>query len=124
SDRTPHPANLAAIPRLLEHGITFAFATGRIVTSVRSIMAEHEIQCPIVSGNGSLVVGQSGDVIFESVLATEAVAQLLDYAETCRAHVNLYHGESVWFSKEGPYADLYRRRTGCTPGIEPWQVLR
>ncbi len=124
SDRKAHPANLAAVNRLLEHGITFAFATGRIVTSVRTYMTDHGIQCPIVSGNGSLVIGQDGTVIFESVLAEAAVQDLLDYAEKCKAHVNLYHGDTVWFSKNGPYADLYRRRTGCQAEVAPWCELR
>lgn len=119
SDRTPHPKNLEMIPALGDSGATFCFATGRLVTSVRTYMDEHKIVCPIVSGNGSLVVDHDGSTIHESRLDSAIIGAILDYAEASGIHVNLYCGESVWFSQSGRFADLYVGRTGCEPTIVP-----
>lgn len=124
SDRTPHPANVEAVKKIVKCGITFCLASGRGISTMRPLLAELELKGPIVSSNGAHVINSNGEVIFDESLSPEIIDDIVSFAEHHDIHLNRYHGDTITFSKPGPLADLYQTRTGCKPEYTSLKEIR
>lgn len=115
SSREPHPKNIEAVRMLVDSGVTFCLASGRGISTMRSLLNQLELTGPAVSSNGAHVICPKGTVIFDSVLEPETISTIISYAQENNIHVNRYYQECITFSKCGELADLYQSRTGCKP---------
>jgi len=110
-DRILPDETVTAIHDALAAGIHFCLASGRSISTMFRFAHQIGIPGPIVSCNGAFVTGLGGELVKQSCLSPEAVKSLIRFASDRNLHTNTYCGADVYFSTEGPEAQLYRERT-------------
>lgn len=109
--------NRAAIVKARAAGVTVCLASGRGLVTMSPYAADLGLELPIISCNGAYVLGPDGTAIVDRRLSEAGQQAILDYAVSRRLHTHLYTPEEIFFSQEGPRADLYRSRTGAIATI-------
>ena len=124
SDRRIHPAAKAAVRKALGAGVHVCLASGRAVNSVFPIADALGLRGPIVSCNGAYVLGPDREVVHHRRLPKAPHDAVMQYGAARGLHANVYDGERVYFSSDGPWAETYRARTGLREeAILPWGQL-
>jgi len=121
------PANARAIQACVQKGVRVCIATGRIVESARSLLADAGLYgLPIVGANGSCTVDENGNVIAEYFINAHAASAVI------RAWADMHgaiHGMSLPNSLYlGPDAETARKlamayKAAWLPGQELADVL-
>lgn len=112
SDRKLSPGATEAIREATEAGVHVCLASGRALNTIRPYAEQLNLTGPIVSCNGAYALGCEGEEIHHETVPSDAQRAVLAYAQALGLHTNVYVGGSVYFSHDGHWADLYRRRTG------------
>jgi Cof subfamily protein (haloacid dehalogenase superfamily) len=112
SERRLTANSIQAVRDAVESGVHVCLASGRAVSTMFPYADQLGLRGPIVSCNGAYVLGLDREEIGHSSLPTGACAKVLDYAGRLSLHTNLYTRAEVFFSHDGPWAEMYRSRTG------------
>lgn len=124
SSRRVHPAAKAAVRKALEMGVHVCLASGRAVNTIFPIADALGLRGPIVSCNGAYVLGPDREIVHHRRLPKAPRDAILEYGAARDLHANVYDGERVYFSSDGPWAETYRARTGIREeAILPWSQL-
>ncbi|MCH8978171.1 MAG: HAD family phosphatase [Armatimonadetes bacterium] len=133
SGRRIHPAAKAAVREALDAGVHVCLASGRAVNTIFPIADALGLRGPIVSCNGAYVLGLDREVVHHRRLPQASRDAILQYGADHGLHANVYVGERVYFSSDGPWAEMYRARTGVREeailawgqlgSLEPTKVL-
>ena len=67
--------NLAALHKAQEKGVTVAIATGRTPANMLMSTRALGLYCPVIGSNGTHVVDENNNLIFEYLMATEAAKE-------------------------------------------------
>jgi len=87
------------IKELRKHDVHFSFATGRLHSAVKDIANELEIDNPIISLDGSVIVDYpTNKTIFESFIKEKYVKKAIKYAENNPIHIALCHADAIYFT--------------------------
>ena len=79
-----------------ERGIEIVLASGRPISSTKSIAVELGVDNYLISGNGAVVYDiKNDDVIYDKFLTKEQVFQIIDVCEANSIFYNLYTEEEV-----------------------------
>ena len=120
SDRRISPGATEAVREALAQGVKVCLASGRALNTMLPYARELGLDGPIVSCNGAYVLGEGLIEIHHRTLGPTTRDKVLEYASERSIHTNLYVGGKVFFSSDGEWADLYRRRTGIQEeGVVP-----
>jgi Cof subfamily protein (haloacid dehalogenase superfamily) len=112
SDRKLSPGAVEAVKEAIDRGVTVCLASGRAVSTMLPFADELGLSGPIVSCNGAYVLGLNREEIHHSTLPEASARVVLEYARANDVHTNLYTRGEVYFSHDGPWARVYRARTG------------
>lgn len=110
-------ANIDAVQRARDAGITVALASGRILPSISPYASQLGLTGPFICANGAHVVDAKGVDIAYRPLAVDVVQEVLQYATDNQLHLNLYSRDRLFFSGESPWGDLYRNRASSLKPI-------
>jgi Cof subfamily protein (haloacid dehalogenase superfamily) len=94
--------NRTAIKKAQEKGIEVVIATGRSYREAQTVLAEADLQCPIICVNGAEVRTKEGEIIQTNELS---VKQSLDIHEILQ-HSHIYYEV---FTNKGIYSDHYEK---------------
>ena len=112
SRRRVSPGAVEAIGEAVSAGIEVCLASGRAVNTILPFAAELGLVGPVVSCNGAYILGSDHQVVSHIRLGRDAAERIIGYGEQHGLHTNVDAGDKVYFSTDGPFADLYRGRTG------------
>jgi Cof subfamily protein (haloacid dehalogenase superfamily) len=106
-------ANLEAVRRLQQAGVTVILASGRQHQSIMKYQNELELTGPVVSCQGALVIDpQTEQVILLKPLTKSAAARSVAEAERHGATVFYYHSKGIFAQKENKWTAIYEKLTG------------
>lgn len=106
-------ANLKAVRRLQQAGVTVILASGRQHESMIKYQNELELTGPVVSCQGALVKDPKTDkVIFLEPLTKSAERRVLAEADMHGATVFYYHSEGIFARQKNQWTALYEKLTG------------
>lgn len=88
---------LSALKRLHERDITLTFATGRHVLEMRHLLGKLSLDAFLITGNGTRIHTQEGEVLHRQDLAPEVAERVLHSAWDTRASVHVFNDEG-WFT--------------------------
>lgn len=81
ADKLISAGNLAAIREAQKKGIFVSICSGRIVTQLNTYIKDLQIDGPVITTNGALLVdGKTGKHLWEMEIAHEAVTALCDFS--------------------------------------------
>lgn len=125
SDRTIHPRSAEAVRRAAEAGVCIVLASGRVVSTMRPFASELGLSPPYVSCNGAYVLDSQGDEVHHMGVRPEVSHRVIDYADQCGCHLNVYCRDDVFFLRDSGWGDVYRGRAKLlSPTIRSAEVLK
>ena len=88
------------IRELHKYDVLFSFSTGRLHSAVTDIAKELEINNPIISLDGSIIVDYpGGKTIFESFIKKKYVKKAISYAENYLLNIALCHSDAIYYTE-------------------------
>ncbi len=92
-------ANIAAVQRAVAAGVTVSIATGRMYPAALPVAKSLGVDVPIVTYNGGLIRRVSGEVLFESTMEPELVAEVVDFCHSQGWYLQLYNDNQLYFAE-------------------------
>ena len=89
------------IKKLSNNGIKVVLVTGRMNAAASRIAKDLELDTPVVSYQGGLVV-ENGKTLYERYLTEEQTSRILEWAKVSgeNIHINLYNNDILYSEKE------------------------
>ncbi len=109
---------IKAINEGLEKGMLFTISTGRPIQGVRPLIEKLGLvdDLPFITYNGAmLVMGKSGDVLFESNMNSEDARVIIDLGIKWDTAVMVWSNNQLYASELSEKAYKYSRISGVTP---------
>jgi Cof subfamily protein (haloacid dehalogenase superfamily) len=110
-DRLP-PANLEALRRAQELGVTIAISTGRPYVSADAIVARLGLHdTPLISYNGALIkMPGGGETLMEAYVPAGLAREVVELCVARRLQLHYYLGEIMYVPKLSKWSRIYCRR--------------
>lgn len=103
-DKQVTPGTIAAIRKAVELGIHVTIATGRMYASAKQYALQLQLNVPIITYQGSLIkTALDETVLYERSVPQDIAAELFEYAERNKLHVQAYHNDELFAKKINPY---------------------
>lgn len=97
-----------AIAQAQQRGIAVTLATGRSPISTRPFAKELDIRVPLICYQGGLIVEREGRVLYRAALDRALAAQVIEFAQSRRWHVNLYQDGQLYLTELRHPLSFYR----------------
>ena len=88
---------ISALKRLRERDITLTFATGRHVLEMRPLIESLSLNAYLITGNGTRLHSQQGEVMHRSDLSPDVAEQVLHSHWDTQASVHVFN-DNGWFT--------------------------
>lgn len=88
---------VAVLKRLRERQITLTFATGRHVLEMRPLVDTLSLNAYLITGNGTRIHTQQGEVLYRSDLAADVAEQVLHSYWDTKASMHVFN-DNGWFT--------------------------
>ncbi|MEL7625095.1 MAG: Cof-type HAD-IIB family hydrolase [Clostridiales bacterium] len=111
SDYTISPRTKRAIQRARQQGVVVTLATGRMYVSALPYAQELDIDVPLITYQGALVIMTDGRIISHHPMDYQLSMELLDFLLPFGYHVNVYIGDQLFIEESSPEAARYGART-------------
>lgn len=102
------------VPKLKKKGVVMSLASQRIYSSLVPIAANLDIEIPLISLNGALVKGRSGEVLSKSVINPQKVAKAVSLARESLVRVALCHNDEIIYTDDNSVLKDFMSRVGTT----------
>jgi Cof subfamily protein (haloacid dehalogenase superfamily) len=113
SERAVHPANRAALARLMAAGVHVAFCTGRSPKSAQRYVEMVTPNAPCIHFNGAVVRdAKSGHVVFSRALTPATAKAALAASDGLVKHVNVYVGDEIWIERRSETQRVSEEKDG------------
>lgn len=84
---------------LTQKGVKVVLVTGRMYSAAKFIADDLGLTTPIVSYQGGMIV-DNGNILYERNLPEQYATQIIDWARTNNAHLNLYTDDKLYVENE------------------------
>ena len=113
-DKKISAANVAAVQALRERGLRITLASGRRHENMLRFHRQLDLEGPIVSCNGALVMNaETGEVLHENRVPADLAAEVIADGTGRGITQNFYHTDGGLYVREKTqWTDLYQQRTG------------
>ena len=103
----PSEKNVEAIQKMIDAGIIFTIATGRMYRAALNIAKKCGVNVPIITYNGALIKTVDGEVIYKNCLEPEMVLELVKFFEEKNIHLQTYSEDILRYPKKNKITDSY-----------------
>ncbi len=119
TEKTISPRTKAAIIEARSQGVVVTIATGRMYISALPYAQELEINVPLITYQGALIITTEGQVLTHKTLSPSLSQELVDFLKPYGHHVNLYMGHEMYIEKDSPEVRKYQEQTRVYLNIIP-----
>ncbi len=102
------------VPKLKKKNILFSLASQRIYSSLIPIASSLDIEIPLISLNGALVKGRSGDVLYKSIINPKKVAKAIELAQNSLVRIALCYNDEIIYTDDNSVLKDFMSRVGTT----------
>lgn len=107
---------IKAVRSAVEQGLIFILSTGRPVQGVQAIMDKLELNLPVITYNGAMVVmGKSMDILYEKGLSPEDVRSIVGLGEKFGTTITIWSSNKLYANKLNERALKYSQISGVSP---------
>jgi Cof subfamily protein (haloacid dehalogenase superfamily) len=119
-DLVIRPRVREAIARMRKAGIQGCIVTGRMYRAAVGYARELEFETPLICYQGAAIVDPTtDDVLRDTPLDPDTVAQVLTVASDAHVHLQLYRNDLYYAEQENRFSDLYASLAGVEPVVVP-----
>lgn len=104
--------NRRAVRELLEGGVIFTIATGRMFQSTAKIAQALGVSAPLITYNGALVKALSGEVLRAVYMDPALVAEVLSFGISRGWHMQVYSDDRLFYIEHNAFAESYEMMSG------------
>lgn len=105
--------NKLVLKKITEMGIPVIIATGRLYTSLYKYKQELDLKTPVVCYNGAMVVnGATDEKIYDVLLESDIVKEIIGIARAENIHLNLFHGAEWYIESTREEVETYKNTSG------------
>ncbi len=90
------------IKKLLEKGMRFTFATGRLHSAIEEHANLLGLRTPIITLDGSIIKTLKNEIIFESYLPKKYVKKAIELANFNLVNIALCHADAIYYTEQNP----------------------
>lgn len=90
------------IKKLLEKGMRFTFATGRLHSAIEEHANLLGLKTPIITLDGSIIKTLNNKIIFESYLPKKYVKKAIELANFNLVNIALCHADAIYYTEQNP----------------------
>ncbi len=101
------PRTLAALARARDAGLRVIVVTGRMVQSLRRVLAPAGLHEPVVCYQGAVVVAPGGEWLLHRPIAPDLAREAIAAVEEAGYHPNVYVGDELYVSRLTPGSEAY-----------------
>jgi hypothetical protein len=95
------------IKKLEKNGIKVVLVTGRMNAAAQKVAKDLNLQTPLVSYQGGLIVDKDGTTLYEDLLPEYIVDKILDWAKANNVHINYYTGDKLYTESDNDFVKRY-----------------
>lgn len=107
---------IEVIKRAVKKGLVFTISTGRPVQGVKSIIEKLNIDFPIITYNGAMVVmGDSGKILYEKKLTFQDAKSIIDLGGSLDVTVVVWNNNKLYVNVQNEKTRFYSSISGVTP---------
>jgi Cof subfamily protein (haloacid dehalogenase superfamily) len=119
-DLVVRPRVREAISRMRKAGIQGCIVTGRMYRAAVGYTRELEFEAPLICYQGAAIVDPTtDDVLRDTPLDPDTVAEVLTVAGDAHVHLQLYRNDLYYAEQENRFSDLYASLAGVEPVVVP-----
>lgn len=102
------PATLNAIKAAADKGAVFTLSTGRPVQGVKKYIDQLQLDCPVITYNGAVVIhSRTGEVIFSQLMDTEEARRVYQQAVKRGTMFALWSRNRLYVNEIGEKSEFY-----------------
>lgn len=117
------PAVKACIKKMSAKGIKVVLVTGRMNAAASRIARDLELDTPVVSYQGGLVVA-NGKTLYERYLTEEQTERILSWASKEKIHINLYNDDILYSESDCYEVQRYCNNLHTERTIKPFSDIK
>ncbi len=119
-DLAIRPRVREAIARMLDAGMLGCIVTGRMYRASVGFARELNFETPLICYQGAAIVDPTtDDVLRDTPLDPDTVAEVLGVASDAVVHIQLYRNDLYYAEQENRFSDLYASLAGVEPVVVP-----
>ena len=119
------PSNIKAVQDMIEAGIIFTIATGRMYSASVEIARSLDVDVPIITYNGALIKTVGGEVFYSAYLEPELIAEITDFCQERNWHLQSYSNDNLYYPEYNDFAKGYEAALKIPEGTAiGWDGLR
>lgn len=111
AEKTITPRVKAAIRKARAQGIVVTIATGRMYVSALPYAKELDIDVPLITYQGALIITTEGQVLAHKTMSPDLSRELVAFLKPYGHHINLYMGDDMYIEKDSPEVRRYQEKT-------------
>ena len=111
------------INKLNNHGIKVVLVTGRMNSAAIMIAKELNLNTPVVSYQGGLIV-EDKHILYEKYLTEEQTLRIIEWSKSENIHLNLYNNDILYSESECPEVIRYCNNLHTSYVIKPFNEIK
>ena len=116
--------NLRAVHEMIDAGVIFTLATGRMYEATLPIARALGVEASLISYNGALIKTTAGEVIREATLPTDLMLELIEYGREKNWHVQTYAGDRLRYARRNELSAGYESAVNVKGEAVGWDGLK
>ena len=116
--------NLRAVHEMIDAGVVFTLATGRMYRATLPIARALGVDVPLITYNGALIKSTAGEVIHEDGLPADLVLELIEFAEERGWHLQTYAGDQLRYARRNELSEGYETAVNVKGEAVGWDGLK
>ena len=119
------PANIKAVQDIVNAGVIFTIATGRMYSASVEIARSLGVDVPIITYNGALIKTVGGEVFHSAYLDPKLIVEITDFCEAQHWHLQSYSNDILYYPEHNDFAKGYEKALKIAEGkAVGWDGLR
>lgn len=115
--------NIEAIHKMVDAGIVFTLATGRMYSATLPIARQLKLNVPIIVYNGAAIKTVEGEMIHSECLQPELVREIIKFFREKNYYLQTYSDDVLRYPFKGKYSELYEKALKISGVESGWDGL-
>ncbi|MBR2179334.1 MAG: HAD family phosphatase [Selenomonadaceae bacterium] len=118
-------ANIKAVRDMVNSGVIFTIATGRMYSASVEIAKKLGVDVPIITYNGAFIKTVGGEVFHSAFLAPALIVEIVNFCQVHQWHLQSYSNDNLYYPEHNDFAKGYEKVLKINKGKAiGWDGLR
>ena len=109
-------ANIKAIRDMVNAGVIFTIATGRMYFASVEIAKSLGVDVPIITYNGALIKTVGGEIFYNAYLKPKLIIDIANFCKARQWHLQSYSNDNLYYPEYNDFARSYEEVLNISRG--------